>query len=142
MSKIVSIIWIAIAGAALALGGCSYVKAFEAFKTTTVTTDQLNTARQTVLALRNGYNLGVVILAKWVEQPRCASPATVSPLCTTRNGVIAVAKAQQETGQALMRVEAIVVEAQPDASALTVAMDAAKAAYATFQSVQTTYGGK
>ena len=133
----------ALAGAALALGGgCSALKGAAALNSTTVTQDQLNTARQTVLSLRASYNVGVVLLAHWVDLPRCASPATVSLTCTTRDGIIAVAKAQAQTGAAIIKVEGLVVQAQPDAGALSTAMDAAKTAYAIFQSVQANYGGK
>ncbi len=138
MRKIISLA----AALFLTLGGCSYIRAAEQVSSVTVSAEQLNTARQTVLAMRHGYNLGVVVLARWVDQPRCPKPDTISPICTTRAGIIAVAKAQDEMGAALRRVEAIVVQVQPDAKALSVAMDAARAAYATFQSVQASYGSK
>lgn len=138
----IKLFWMALAGAALALGGCSYFRAASDLNSIPVTQEQLNTARQSVLALRSGYNLGVVALAHWVDLPRCASPATVSPLCTTRDGIIAVAKAQASTGAAIVKVEDLVSQAKPDASALSVAMDSARAAYAIFQQVQASYGGK
>jgi len=41
-----------------------------------------------------------------------------------------------------VKAEALVSQTQAEATALSVAIDTAKAAYAVFQSVQASYGGK
>jgi len=100
----------------------------------------VNDARNTVFAIKAGYGALLPFATAYVKQTPCTAPnAPKPPACSSTAVVVQLSKAQIATSATINNAEEAVLNATSNSSTLTASVDAAKAAYASFQAVMKTY---
>lgn len=127
----------ALALAPLSLGGCSAVQTAQ----TPVGDQTVADARNTIYAVKSGYAITLRAATAYVKLPACEKPGAPT-VCSSRDVVVALAKAQDAAKATIDNAEATILRATGASSVLTSAVDAAKSAYSAFKGVTAAYNIK
>lgn len=128
---------LALALAPLSLAGCDAARIAQ----TPVGDQTVADARNTIYAVKSGYAITLRAATAYVKLPACEKPGA-PVVCSSRDVVVALAKAQDAAKATIDNAEATVLRATGSSSVLTAAVDAAKSAYAAFKGVAAAYNIK
>jgi len=120
----------------LMLSGCAGVTSITTAATTTVTAEQISSAKDVAYGLEASYGASLSAAIAWGHQPTCGTyKAPPPPACKTLNGLNAIENVRIQFRSALDRLNATIRDTTTTTSVLTAAISAAKQAWATYQDV-------
>lgn len=135
--------YLALGLALLATAGCSLIQGAQTAANSSPSPTAFADAKNTVYALKSGYGAALVVVVGWAKTPLCGSAGALPvPTCPTQTAINALAKADAVAAAAITKAEALALSASPDQSNLTLAIQAAQAAYSAFQNAMTAYSIK
>lgn len=104
--------------------------------TTPVTAEQISSAKDVSYGLEASYTAALTVAVAWGRQPTCGTPrAPQPPACKTLNGLHSIEAVRVQWRSAIDRLNAVIADTKTTSSVLSVAIAAARQAYAAYQDV-------
>lgn len=123
-----------LAGAALA--ACTPMGAITTAANTPVTAEQVASAKDVSYGLEASYDAALTVAIAWGRQPTCGAPkAPPVPACKTLTGLRSIEGVRAQLRSAIDRLNTVIADTKATSSALSVAVAAAKQAYAAYQDI-------